>query len=228
MKLTRSITAHGQHKIRQVSSRVLPTNMHPYVSPLRLWTVLLALVFSACVPAGESSAQPNSGGNPHALGIVGYNYTDRYIDQFYVDEQGGGNVDVSGEIGGGGGIVCCIAWRDGTPLPQTVHVRWVDGGCMKTLTDSDGYSFKVPSHRFKELDAQLTGPIPPKPAYFEVHFYPDGHVELAVTGAMSDPRVKLRADRQNPSYDNDCEQRAPALEASPLLSKGTNNDHQGR
>jgi hypothetical protein len=206
MKLTRSITAHGQRKIRQVSSRVLPTNMHSYVSPLRLLTVLLAFVFSACVPAGESSAQPNAQGNSRALGIVGYNYTERYIDQFYVDEQGGGNVDVSGEIGGGGGIVCCIAWREGTPLPQTVHVRWVDGGCMKTLTDSDGYTFKVPSHRFRELDAKLTSPVPPKPAYFEVHFYPDGHVELAITETMSPPRLKLNSARAKPTYEDHCEE----------------------
>jgi len=174
------------------------------------WRAAMALLtialLCACEPAGSAPGAADKASEPHALGIVGYNYTDRYIDQFYVNGQGGGNLDVSGQRGGGGGIVCCIGWRDGTPLPQKMRIKWVAGGCMKTLTDSDGYTFTAPLHTFKEQDVQLTGPVPKNPHYFEVHFYPDGHIEVAITEMDSDPRLKLSRAREKPTYADHCEE----------------------
>jgi hypothetical protein len=37
----------------------------------------------------------------------------------------------------------------------------------------------------------LRPPIPAKPEYFEVHFYQDGHIEVAVTETDSPPRIVL-------------------------------------
>jgi hypothetical protein len=38
-------------------------------------------------------------------------------------------------------------------------------------------------------------PFPADPQNFEVHFYPDGHVEAAVTRWSSAPRIKLPEGR---------------------------------
>lgn len=173
------------------------------IGPVRdAWHVVpaLGLVFlGACQPAGGASES-------RALGIVGYNYTDRYIDEFYVDGQGGGNLDLSTPTAGGGKLTCCIGWRDGRRLPQKVRVKWVAGGCMKTVTSSEGYVHQVPVHAFKEQDVELTGPVPQKPGYFEVHFYPDGHIEVAITETWSEPRLKLDPAREKPTYAESCEE----------------------
>ena len=144
-------------------------------------------------------------GKSRPLTIYGYNYTDRYIDQFYVDGQGGGNLDVSGPGSGGGGSACCIGWRDGTRLPQTVHIRWVAGGCkFLTPPNSHGERYEDVRHIFKEKDVILSGPVPADPGYFEVHFYADEHVEVAITTFPSDPRLRLDPARAVDPYPETC------------------------
>ena len=143
----------------------------------------------------EASA---SEGKHYALTIYGYNYTDRYIDEFSVDRQGGGNVFLSTPMDGGGKGVCCMGWSEGTPLPQTVRVRWAASACMKTVTNSHGEKREVPVNTFKEADVVLNAPVPKNPHYFEVHFYPDGHLEAAITAMASEPRLKLDPGRAAP------------------------------
>jgi hypothetical protein len=51
-----------------------------------------------------------------------------------------------------------------------------------------------------ELKLNVDASVPEKPAYLEVHFYPDGHVESAITENISTPRLvysKERADRSD-------------------------------
>lgn len=134
------------------------------------------------------------------LTIYGYNYTNRYIDSFEVDGQGGGNLDVSGPGSGGGGSVCCYGWRMGAPLPQTFRVRWASSGCLKTLTSSSGYKHQVVEHQFTERDVLIEGPVPLAPSFLEVHIYPDQHVEIALTSDYSSPRLKLNPERQVREY----------------------------
>lgn len=167
---------------------------------LLIWGFALSLA-SVCFERHSSSgtnqtaeaAAPKAGaagaGKSLPLAIYGYNYTNRHIDQFYVDGQGGDNLDVSGPGSGGGGSVCCIAWRDGMHSPQKVHVRWVAGGCLHTVTNSSGESREAGRHVFKKKDVIFSGPVPPDPGYFEVHFYPDEHIEVAITTLPSDPRL---------------------------------------
>ncbi len=54
---------------------------------------------------------------------------------------------------------------------------------------------------FKEVEVQVH--VDPKtverPQYLEVHFYPDGHVEAAVTEHESPPRLILNKDREDNS-----------------------------
>ena len=133
----------------------------------------------------------------HALTILGYNYTNRYIDQFSVDGAGGGNMSVSTPTSSGGGGTCCAVWVDGTPLPVTMRVRWVADYCIEFLTNE--YGEKRPSARaiFAERDVEFNGPVPAAPHNLEVHFYPDGHIELAITDYLfSEPRLKLDPSRE--------------------------------
>ena len=167
------------------------------------WGLALSVALVGCEEHSSPSANQTAeaptvqkastagAGKSRALTIYGYNYTNRYIDQFYVDGQGGGNLDVSGPGSGGGGSVCCIGWRDGTRLPQTVHIRWVAGGCLHTVVNSSGESREAVRHVFREKDVILSGPVPADPGYFEVHFYPDEHIEVAITTLPSHPRLQL-------------------------------------
>jgi hypothetical protein len=128
--------------------------------------------------------------NAIALGIVGYNYTDRAIASFSVNGSGGGNIYLSSPDGGGGKTVCCVSVRATTQLPITMEIKWTwdrvedDGG--KVLRQEESRTTK----------AVLKGPIPANPTQFEVHFYPDGHVELAISNIYSPPRLKL--ERKSP------------------------------
>ncbi|WP_409033040.1 DUF3304 domain-containing protein [Janthinobacterium sp. CG_23.3] len=67
-------------------------------------------------------------GNTVSLTITGYNYTNRYIDDFYVGSSGGGNLYVSSSNGGGGSSVCCASYVIGATLWKPI-VRWQVGGC---------------------------------------------------------------------------------------------------
>jgi Protein of unknown function (DUF3304) len=140
----------------------------------------------------------------HTLTIYGYNYTNRHIAEFEVAGQGGGDLDVSGPGSSGGGGVCCIGWRDGTRLPQTLRVRWEVGGCLQTVTNSLGESREMARHFFKEKDVSLNGPVPADPGYLEVHFYPDEHIEIAITTLTSEPRLKLDPARAVNPYPEKC------------------------
>ena len=187
----------------------MTTNDHTSVTNSRVWpakpwrsalSVLLLALLTACQPAASDAGGTGDGKKHHALSIEGYNYTDRYIDQFSVNGQGGSNMDVSDPVAGGGKSACCIGWTDGTPLPQTVTVQWAAPGCLKKVTNSDGESRDTVVHTFKEKEATLTGPIPKNPGNFEVHIYRDGHVEVAITEFPSESRLKLDASRDSKEY----------------------------
>lgn len=98
------------------------------------------------------------------LTIIGYNYTDTYIDSFTVNGVGGGNIEVSTPGSYGGGTCCAPILKD-FPLPMTVDIAWNrDEGqpwCKQTVL--------------------LTGPVPDDANDFEVHFYQDGTIQVAIT-----------------------------------------------
>jgi Protein of unknown function (DUF3304) len=109
------------------------------------------------------------------LTLHAYNYTDTYIDSYSVNGAGGGNVEVSVDSAGGSGGACCAPVRADMPLPTTVEIKWKRDG-------------DVPYCRQTVL---LDGPIPAKPNNFEVHFYPDGTIQVAITDSPSEARLKL-------------------------------------
>lgn len=84
-------------------------------------SVTLAMAVTGCdareaapkTPASEFVAPRE----PVGLTLSGYNYTNRYIDQFSVNGIGGGNLHVS-TVTSGGTNVCCFSYTPGTPTPK--------------------------------------------------------------------------------------------------------------
>jgi hypothetical protein len=115
----------------------------------------------------------------HNLTIYGYNYTNTEIGSFEVNGQGGGNVQISTPSAGGGSSVCCVTVFTPVMRPKTVTIKWT--------RDLDTWC---------EQEVVLAPFAISTPKYFEVHFYPEGRIELAVTEESSDSRLKLdRASR---------------------------------
>lgn len=132
------------------------------------------------------------------LAIKSYNYTAKYIDSFNVGPVGGGNVHLSSETGGGGGIVCCFSFqRDAGP--KTVKVEWMDDLCkynVKALSNGET-NFDIHSE-LRSSSVEVATLIPVDPQYLEIHFYPDGTVQAAITEAISPPRIILSKSRRKP------------------------------
>lgn len=134
--------------------------------------------------------------------IQGYNYTDMFIDSFTVDGAGGGNVFVSSPTTGGGGSVCCYSFNPSAPRPILLKIRWATAYCMEHKANPYAFGPRFVDERktlWKEASVPLSEVSTPAMA-LEVHFYPDGHVEAAVTPGYSPPRLKLpiTADEQRP------------------------------
>lgn len=119
------------------------------------------------------------------LGIEGYNYTDRYIDQFSVNGAGGSNIFLSDHDSGGGKTACCIGYNPRRALPITMEVEWMFG----YQRGPDG-KINVPDEHHKTT-AVLDGPVPENPYNLEVHFMPDGTVRLMITAEHSAPLVNV-------------------------------------
>jgi hypothetical protein len=163
--------------------------------------VAVAVAVVGCGPVGPTAPsknsvaaqQPSFNGKPlhtgphktpkgmKGLTIVGYNYTDTYIAKFAVNGAGGGNIEVSRNDNYGGGT-CCAPIVDDVPLPITVEVSWQRDGDAARCKQS----------------VLLDGPMPREANYFEVHFYQDGSIQLAITDYPSPARVKL--DRFSPAF----------------------------
>jgi hypothetical protein len=108
--------------------------------------------------------------------IVGYNYTDHYIESFSVNGYGGGHIALSSPTSGGGGEYCCFYYIEGIGFPYEVEVEW---------GSSDRWG---PTQKAK---VRIPQPKLANPHMLEIHFYPDGHLEAELTDWYSDPRLKL-------------------------------------
>ena len=113
------------------------------------------------------------------MGIVGYNYMEVGVSDYLVNGTGAWNLAVSNGVSGGGKTACCFGWAPAAKLPMPIRIEWTRDGetwCRKT--------------------AMLTEPGPPEPTTLEVHFYPDRHIEVAITDVYSPARLQLsRAGR---------------------------------
>ncbi|WP_167761480.1 DUF3304 domain-containing protein [Duganella callida] len=155
---------------------------------------MLLCLLCACGRA----ASPRHSDEPVSLGILGYNYTNKYIDSFSVNGQGGGNIQVSSPSSGGSGIVCCVSYRPGSPI-KTVHIRWQSGACyFKEQSSLSKQMFDTLYSFYKEQDAPVEVLTADDPQYMEIHFYPDGSIKAAITAGISDPRLSLDGQRNDP------------------------------
>jgi Protein of unknown function (DUF3304) len=161
-------------------------------------TLVAAALLAACGPSPQRQATANTkppvaaapaasspwavqeyekdGRMPRRYSVVayGYNYTDLYIDSFEVDGAGGGNLEVSVPTAGGGKHTCCTTLVSGLPEGTEFVIKWTRD-----------------RRRWCEQTVKLTKPIPTEPRYLEVHFYPDGKIEIEASQQSSPPRLKL-------------------------------------
>lgn len=130
------------------------------------------------------------------LDLIGYNYTDHHIEDYFIDTQNGGIITISSPTSGGSGAVCCINLSPGESGAIFVLVRWQIAGCTYTETDPiTGKTEELHHYLYKEEYVKATRPAGAKPNYLEAHFYPNGSVQVQITEEMSLPRLKLSEDR---------------------------------
>lgn len=155
----------------------------------------LAAMLSGCASsiladANRASSNPSSmtmqtTSKTYGLTIIGYNYTDYGFYSYEVGRRGGRNLVPSTPTTGGSKNTCCFSLF--TPMSESrkVKVKW-SRGIRKGI--------------WCEMEVPLKGHLPAKPEYIEVHFYQDGHIELAVTEEPSPPRLKLDRFSNGPRH----------------------------
>lgn len=142
------------------------------------------------------------------LGLVGFNYTDRYINNYSINGAGGGNVQISLSDSGGSGQTCCVkVWKKHIE-PFYVLVRWQVDGCKYVVRDpKTGATEEVKHFYYKEAEVAVQDIAKDNAGFIETHFYPDGSVKVLLTEAESDPLLLLdekRADKSSfPRCKND-------------------------
>jgi len=110
--------------------------------------------------------KPKAAGSAYAS-MGGYNYTEDYIHQFYIDGAWGGNVFAYG----GGGSVCCVGlpefWRPGL----TATVRWTTSSSVPgTHSGETWHEHIVPIDPYGKAAGRMN-----------VHFLPDDKIRLIVS-----------------------------------------------
>lgn len=105
--------------------------------------------------------------------LQGFNHTDRWISEYRVNGQWGGNIAPKGEGDsyGGGGSFACGATVDG----KAVTVKW-----EYSLPKTEDYDRGVTPETH-----QVTVPMPVaesnRSRYFQIHIFPDHHIELQLS-----------------------------------------------
>ncbi|HEU4621437.1 MAG TPA: DUF3304 domain-containing protein [Burkholderiaceae bacterium] len=185
--------------------------MNKLIKPIIRTLAQIAVVFGVCAcqsmpHAQEDYVQPNVEYKHYSLTLIGMNYTNRYIDQFFVNGQGGGNLFVSTPTSGGGKSACCVGWSTTTKLPVKVKVKWHSGGCTITEVTRSGYQFKTNRSFFKEKEVTFNGPVPNSPKYFVVHIYENDDVEISISDDYPAPRLQLSEGRRDRTPYPPCDQ----------------------
>jgi hypothetical protein len=153
-----------------------------------------------------SAEQLESKNNEYVtLDLIGYNYTDRHINDYNVDGQGGGIIQLSSPTSGGSGIVCCVRLAMGRSTPIIVRVRWQVDGCTYLMkSEFTGSTQRISHYFYKEEYVEVPRPKGIKPSHFESHFYPDGSVAVRLTNDISLPLLSLRELRPDKSKFTKC------------------------
>jgi hypothetical protein len=168
-------------------------------------SMALIMVMTCHGQPAKNSAVKNRNDGYMLLGLVGYNYTDRYISEYSIDGAGGGDIIMSSATSGGSGVSCCVKLSR-TYLGQIrVTVRWQVDGCVYLIKDDrTGAADKVRHFYYREVEVNV-GRVPGQnPKYIESHFYPDGSVYVLLTEHSSKPLLDLNDKRPDKSYFPRC------------------------
>jgi hypothetical protein len=131
--------------------------------------VIVLLLLAGIVYWALEIRKPSS----YAVCLQGFNHTERWISEYRVNGQWGGNIppkEPGARYGGGGGFSC------GSQIGgRTVTVKW-----EYSLARTEDYERGV-----KPETHEVTLPMPKAESnhsrYFQVHIYPDHHVELELS-----------------------------------------------
>lgn len=138
------------------------------------------------------------------LGLVGYNYTNRTIEEYSVDGISGGDISKSSPTSGGGGTTCCVRLPKELQGTVQVTVRWQVDGCRYLMRDSDGKTEEVRHFFYRKEEVNVIIPSGKAVAYLETHFYPNGRPQVRVTEHMSLPALALDKKRPDRSHFPRC------------------------
>lgn len=174
---------------------------YAYRVALRLLFLLgLFTIFAASHAQQSGRLLKKGGGDYILLGLLGYNYTDRHISDYSVDNSGGGNIQKSSPTSGGSGITCCVRLSKNDIGPIRVKVRWQVDGCIYVESNPrTGATARLRHFYYKEAEVDVQRVIGEKPNYIETHFYPDGSVQVLLTENASEPRLALDERRLDQS-----------------------------
>lgn len=110
--------------------------------------------------------------------VIGYNYTDRTVYLFSIDDFGAGGSEAH-QSGGGGGIACCLAI---SKAAKTMHFKVTLG-----LTQEQ-YEKNLPNDTF-ETDIPVPALPNKRSGYIEVHFLPNHHIEVKWVDFPTTPHI---------------------------------------
>ena len=110
--------------------------------------------------------------------VIGYNYTDRNIASFIVNDFGAGPSEAH-KAGGGGGMACCLAIPE---RAKTLHIK-VELG----LTE-DQYEKNLPNDTY-ETDIPVPTLADKHDGFIEFHFLAHRHIEAAWVSFPTKPHI---------------------------------------
>jgi len=149
------------------------------LKPAMRWENLFLLGCLAILMIGKACSNETYG--PYHL--IGYNYIDRSIFSFWVNDTWGGDSNAH-RHGGGGGITCCLEIpRSAKTLHFKIEYGWTE----------EQYKRKSPRDTF-EMDI----PVPELPnkhgGYIEVHFLPERKIDAKWVDFPTKPHIPNAAE----------------------------------
>lgn len=200
----------SEHKVEDAASRPLRTNQFR----ANCLSIALASIFNTfhivviclivsivCTGLARSVEFDVSGSaRTKSLSLVGYNYTDKFIESYTVDYASGGDIKLSSATSGGGGISCCFDYYPGVNEKMLVKVRWQMDGCTYVLKNPITKATADVRHLYyKEEMVEVKRKTSGVPEFIETHIFPDGSVKVFLTAEISSPILRLDAERADKS-----------------------------
>ncbi|WP_114717950.1 DUF3304 domain-containing protein [Trinickia caryophylli] len=141
---------------------------------IKRWGSLLLLAGVTVFAVGRACSQETYG--PYH--VTGYNYTDRNIAAFDIDDFGAG-YSRAHKIGGGGGITCCL---DIPKHAKTLHIKVALG-----LT-WEQFDKNLPNETY-ETDIPVPELANKHEGYIEFHFLPGRKIEAKWVDFPTTPHI---------------------------------------